>query len=64
MERIEQYAPSALQNSHAPSVLRAAFWLFAKRLIAVIVLSGLAYGLISVEVELAIPEQITEPYPR
>jgi len=64
MERIEQYAPSALQNSNAPSVLRAAFWLFAKRLIAAIVFAGLAYGLICVEVELANPEQITDPYPR
>ena len=64
MERIEQYAPSTLQESNAPTVLHAALWLFAKRLIAAIVLSGLAYGLISVEVELAYPEQITEPYPR
>jgi hypothetical protein len=40
------------------------FWHTAKRVLAILTVLLVTYGLIAAEVELAKPEQITAPYPR
>ena len=64
MERIDQYAliePTLMRNA-------ASLWdslrYIAQRVLAILAVLGMVYGLVAAEVKLAQIEQITEPVPR
>ncbi len=64
MERIDQYALCNPVLLNKTSALWSALCYVIQRVLAILAVLGMTYGLIAAEVELAKIEQITEPGPR
>lgn len=64
MERIDQYALCDPNLLHKATALWSSLWYIAQRVLAILAVLGMTYGLIAAEIELARIEQITDPVPR
>ena len=64
MERIDQYALCDPTLAHHAATLWNSLGHIAQRVLAILAVLGMTYGLIAAEVELAKIEQITDIVPR
>lgn len=64
MEQIDQYTLFAPQLMRNAAPLRESLRYIAQRVLAILAVLGMIYGLVAAEVELAQLEQITEPVSR
>ncbi len=64
MQRIDQYTLCDPNLLHKATTLWNSLCYIAQRVLAILAVLGMTYGLIAAEVELARIEQITDPVPR
>ena len=64
MEQIGHYAFHDSNLTHKAAAIGNTLWYIARRVLAILAVLGMTYGLIAAEVELAKIEQITDSVPR
>ena len=64
MGQVVHYMPRGLNKSIQTTDLAKDLWSIAKRVLAVLAVVAVSYGVFSVDVELVKDGQITEAYPR